>query len=295
MNSPDEIPKLRLAPRESLEDMIHREERLRRAAHLQRESDLENSLAPFRVGSVAYLNAVPLTRGLEDQVVFATPARLAEMLRRDELDAALVSLSEVLFHDAYDVLDGIAIACLGEVKSVLVAHRGPLEEAAEIFCDPASLSSVNLLRVLLAERGRHPKLSVLPEGVPPAELPAVLLIGDRAIEFDRAPHDHQITDLGYAWQEMTRLPFVFAVWALKKGTANARLRRQLREARDFGMDTLDYIIASRPEFDLNFRRDYFTWHIHYHLGADEKRGVARFVELLRRHGSQPVFDPHYVE
>jgi len=34
----------------------------------------------FRIGSVQYLNAVPLIRGIENEVVFATPARLAEML-----------------------------------------------------------------------------------------------------------------------------------------------------------------------------------------------------------------------
>ena len=67
----------------------------------------------FRIGSVQYLNAVPLTRGIEGEVVFATPAQLAEMLRRDELDAALVSITEVLLTDRYDILDGAAIASLG--------------------------------------------------------------------------------------------------------------------------------------------------------------------------------------
>jgi chorismate dehydratase len=106
----------------------------------------------FRIGSVKYLNAVPLTRGIESEVIFATPARLVEMLRNDELDAALVSLTEVLFNDRYDILDGIAIASLGEVYSVLLAHRKPIAEATEIFCDTASLTSVNLLKILLAER-----------------------------------------------------------------------------------------------------------------------------------------------
>ena len=80
----------------------------------------------FRIGSVKYLNAVPLTRGIESEIIFATPAKLAEMLRRDELDAALVSITEVLLNDRYDILDGIAIASLGEVYSVLLAHRKPL-------------------------------------------------------------------------------------------------------------------------------------------------------------------------
>ena len=149
MNTPDSLPKLRMAPRETADELARRLEREQRASNLQRESSLELSLAPFRVGSVRYLNAVPLTRGLEDEIIFDTPSKLAAMLQRDELDAALVSVIEVLFHDCYDILDGIAIASLGEVKSVLMAHRGPLNEAREVFCDPASLTSVNLLRVLV--------------------------------------------------------------------------------------------------------------------------------------------------
>ena len=56
---------------------------------------------------------MPLTRGLEDEIVFATPSELAKMLQRNELDAALVSVTEVLFNDLYDILDGVAIASLG--------------------------------------------------------------------------------------------------------------------------------------------------------------------------------------
>ena len=261
---------------------------------MQRESELENSLAPFRVGSVPYLNAVPLTRGLERQIEFIPPAQLAEKLRRGDLDAALVSITEVLFHDGYDVLDGIAVASLGEVFSVFLAHRVPLEQVTEVFCDTASLTSVNLLRVLLAERGLKPEFKPLPAYAEAGQHDAVLLIGNPAIEFRRTAHSHEIWDLGTAWYELTRLPFVYAIWALRRSKDNERLRRQLREARDFGLDTLDYLISSRPEFDLDFRRDYLGWHIHYHLGADEKRGIARFVELLRKHLPDPVFPPRFV-
>jgi chorismate dehydratase len=292
--SSEEIPKLRMASPEPMESVAHRTEREQRSANLQRESNLERSLAPFRVGSVGYLNAVPLTRGLEEEVIFATPAKLAELLRRDELDAALVSVVEALFTDRYDILDGIAIASLGEVKSVLLAHRGPLEEAREIFCDTASLTSLELVRVLLAERGLKPELKRL-ESYDFAALPDyALLIGDRALDLLLGPHEHALWDLGAAWYELTSLPFVYAVWALRRGVENATLRRQLREARDFGLDTLDTIIRSRTEYDLDFRQDYLSWHIHYHLGTDEKRGLARFIQLLRKHTAAPVFEPKFV-
>ena len=248
MSTPEKTPKLRLVPPESAEELAHRFERKSRPVLLQRESALENSLAPFKVGSVPYLNAAPLTRGLEDQIIFVPPAALAEKLRRDELDAALLSITEVLLNDRYDILDSIAIASLGEVRSVVLAHTQPLEEIREIHCDPASLAGMHLLKVLLTERGLKPAFVPLVDYKSAATAPNVFLIGNPAIEFICSSPPHEIYDLGTAWYEMTKLPFVFAVWALRR-IPNEPLRRHLREAKNFGLDTLDYIVSSRSEFD----------------------------------------------
>ena len=248
----------------------------------------------FRIGSVPYLNAAPLTRGLAGAITYVTPSKLAGLLRHDELDAALVSITEVLLHDRYDILDGVAIASLGEVYSVFLAHQKPLAEAREIFCDTASLTSVNLLKVLLAEKNIFPQFVPLENYAAAIEKDFVLLIGDRAIEFQRAPHPHEIFDLGAAWTELTKLPFVYAVWALRRGIENRELRGELRAAKHFGLENLDEIIATREEFDEAFRRDYFDWHIQYHLAEDEKRGIAKFCELLEKHRLGPVFPPKYV-
>ena len=304
MDSPENIPKFRMAAPESAADIARRLKHEQRAVNREREFGLEHSLAPFRVGSVEYLNAVPLTRGIEDQIVFTTPARLAELLRRDELDAALVSITEPLLNDRDDILDGVAIASLGEVYSVLLAHKKPLEQVKEIFCDPASLTSVNLLKVLLAERGLKPEFKPLENYKAAAEKDFVLLIGDRAIDFQRSrppspgsgatSTPHEIFDLGAAWFELTNLPFVYAVWALRRGVENKALRRLLRETRDFGMETLEVIIRNHTAYDLDFRKDYLGWQVHFHLGSDEKRGIAKFCELLRKHGLGPVFEPKFV-
>jgi chorismate dehydratase len=242
---------------------------------------------------VPYLNAAPLTRGLEDQIIFVPPSALAEKLRRDELDAALVSVTEVLLTDRYDILDGVAVASLGEVQSVFLAHQQPLKEIREIYCDPASLAGLHLLKVLLAEHGLKPELKPLPDYSSAARLQNVFMIGDPAIEFLRSSHPHEIWDLGVAWNELTSLPFVYAVWALRR-IPNEPLRRKLREAKNFGLDTLDYIISSRTEFDYAFRKDYLEWHIHYHLGTEERRGLARFIELLRKHHLGPVYEPRFL-
>ena len=157
-----------------------------------------------RIGSVPYLNSVPLTYGIEEETSFEVPSKLAELLRADELDAALVSITEVLFHEGYDVLDSVAVASHGPVKSVFLAHRQSLEEIQTIHCDTASLTSVNLLRVLLAERSLAPAFEPLPNYAHAAELDNVLLIGNPGIDFLRAPHEHAIWDLGAAWHELRR-------------------------------------------------------------------------------------------
>ena len=105
----DPIMKLRMAADNPVvaAKWLEREQAL---ANREREFGLEQSLGKFRVGSVKALNAVPLTRGIESEVVYEVPSKLAQMLQRDELDAALVSVVEALFHDRYDILDGIAVA-----------------------------------------------------------------------------------------------------------------------------------------------------------------------------------------
>lgn len=250
-----------------------------------------------RIGSVAYLNAAPLTRGIEAQTRFLTPSRLAVELARGDLDAALVSITEPLLTGRYDLLDGVGIIARGEVYSVFLAHRRPLNEVTEVYCDPASLTSVNLLKVLLAERGLRPQFRRLPDYATAARHDFVLLIGDPAIAFQRSPHDHAIFDLGQAWMELTGRPFVFAGWALRRGLDLAglnTLKTTLRNARARGQAELDAIIRERPEFDASFRREYFERYISYELGANERAGLAEFARRLEHHGLGPVSAPNFV-
>jgi len=247
-----------------------------------------------RIGSVPYLNSAPLTHGIEEETSFVVPSKLAEQLRAGELDAALVSITEVLFHEGYDVLDGVAVASQGPVKSVFLAHRQPLEEIQAIYCDTASLTGVNLLRVLLAERGLTPAFKPLPDYAQAAELENVLLIGNPGIDFLRALHDHAIWDLGAAWHELTGLPFVYAIWALRRGHHDEALSAKLRAAKENGLTNLVQIIAEHPDYDAEFRQAYLGGHIRYDLGENEKAGLSGFIELLKTHGDQSVYEPVFV-
>ncbi|MBX3748011.1 MAG: menaquinone biosynthesis protein [Verrucomicrobiae bacterium] len=248
----------------------------------------------LRAGSVPYLNAAPLVRGIEHRLRLAPPSDLAVSLRLGELDAALLSVTEALLHPGYDILDGPCVASDGEVHSVFLAHRQPLDCIQTVFCHTASLTSVNLLRVLLAERGLRPALRPLPEPDRAPDHDAALLIGDPAIAFRHLHPDLPVWDLGLAWQQLTGLPFVYAVWVLRRDADTTSLRAELQSAALRGQRELDLIIESAPERDAAFRRRYLTRHTRHHLGAREKAGLARFADYLRRHQPHPVFPPHYV-
>jgi hypothetical protein len=138
-------------------------------------------------------------------VQFDHPSLLCRQLADSELDGALVSSFEYLRNPIYSVVDGLAIASHGPVFSVILAHRGPIERLREVVVDPASETSVHLLRCLLGERGLAPEFVF--EGEMDAERGG-LLIGDQAIRFrqERA-EDFQILDLGAEWDRTTGQPF----------------------------------------------------------------------------------------
>jgi len=254
---------------------------------------LGSSAAP-RIGSVPYLNALPLVWGIEEAIRYEPPSRLAGLLRRRAIDAALVSVVEALFTGAYWVLDGVAIGSRGPVQSVILAHRKPLEQVEEIFCDTASLTSFNLLRTLLVQRGLRPRFRPLLDYRRARELDAVFLIGDQALRLAWEGTDHRIWDLGQAWHELTGLPFVYAVWAIRPEAATPELCRLLEKAGRAGRQRFKEAARRPGPCDAAFRETYLRRHVHYRLGPEEKRGLELFGEMLQRHGVRPVRPARFV-
>ena len=153
----------------------------------------------LRIGCVKYLNARPLIYGWPGEVVFDHPSVLCERLASGQLDVALVSSFEFLRNPVYTLVDGVSIASHGPVHSVFVAHSGELSEIEEIEVDPASQTSVNLLRCLMAENGMNPKFVIRSRLIQRALTPrlAKFFIGDQAIRFrDESAGTFQFWDLG---------------------------------------------------------------------------------------------------
>jgi chorismate dehydratase len=241
------------------------------------------ALANLRIGCVQYLNSKPLIHGYDGAVVFDHPAGLARDLAVGKLDVALVPTFEALRQPHYTLVEDVAIACDGPVYSVFLAYRGPLAKVRSIALDPASLTSVHLLQVLLREyHDLRPRLLALSDF--PDEAEAVLLIGNQAIEFrDRNRGRHQILDLGEEWKRCTGLPFVFAPWLLRPGLPNdVAIAGELRALKEYGVAHL-HEIARTDTHDPDFTGRYLTEHIRFALGDREKAGIAKFQDLLAKH------------
>jgi chorismate dehydratase len=144
-------------------------------------------LSTPRIGCVKYLNARPLIQGWPDPVVFDHPAALCRKLAAGELDVALVSSVEYLRRPQYLIIDGISIAAFGPVYSVILAYEDELARVNEIETDPASETSLALLRCLLAHRGLTPRLNSGNTGLQPVR-PAELHSSEGAAR-EQTPRD----------------------------------------------------------------------------------------------------------
>lgn len=251
-------------------------------------------LSGYRVGSVPYLNALPLTAGIESEIVRLPPSQLAVELERGRLDAALVSTAEILMSPRLRAMSGYGIVSRGPVLSVFLAHRTPLERIETVWVDPASLSSVNLLRVLLAGRGLRPRFLPLASYQEASRRDDVLLIGNPALAFLQTGSDHAIWDLGAAWQERTGLPFTYALWAIRDGVEAGPLVATLSAVARDGLARLPELIRGSTDFDLPLRQAYVGGHIQHRVDEAARQGVDRFAELLACHTGQRVHPVRWI-
>ena len=242
------------------------------------------ALRGLRIGCVQYLNSKPLIHGYDGPVLFDHPSGLARDLAAGRLDVALVPTFEALRSPHYALVEGVGIACDGPVYSVFLAHRGSLAGLRSVALDPASLTSVHLLQVLLREyHGVRPQmcdLAAFPEGAD-----AALIIGNQAIDFRQHNKEgYEILDLGEEWKRCTGLPFVFAPWLMRPDLPHAEeVADDLRALKAGGVAHLEEIIRTEPR-DPAFTRRYLTQHIRFELEAGEKAGMEKFRELLAKHG-----------
>jgi chorismate dehydratase len=256
---------------------------------------------PLRYGRIAFVNVAPvetafdagaLERGAD--VVAGVPTRLNAMLLAGELDVAAISAAHYLAHrDELELLGDLCIAADGPVRSVFLISPVPpaLLHGKTVAVTAQSASARELLAALLANvHGVHPRFEVVEDALAAARAgrPA-LVIGDDALAARGLCAPACIHDLGEAWRAWTGLPFVFAVWAVRRDVLAARpedvaaLASVLAQARAWGAThreaVINAAIARRP-FHRGLYADYFT-RLSYTLDARALRGLEHFDALRR--------------
>jgi chorismate dehydratase len=171
------------------------------------------------------------------------------------------------------------------VFSVFLAYQGNLKEIKTVSLDPASLTGVHLLRCILAEY-----YDIQPDYVSPDAYvegsAARLLIGNQAIDFRREHRDdYQYLDLGEEWMKQTSLPFVFALWLVRRGAPDASAAAcELRRIKELGTSNIPEIVRKEKRYDADFETQYLTTYIRYDLGSAEKAGIEKYRDLLAKYG-----------
>eukprot|EP00906_Rhabdomonas_costata_P018428 RCo026918 len=225
-------------------------------------------------GHIQYLNCTPLFTALQAhfdcgvyRFVDAVPARLNAMLRAGELDLTPTSSIEyAMAPEQYCLLPGLSISAVGPVLSVLLLSTVPIEEldGRPIGLTTESDTSVNLLKVLLAKRyglRNTFERTSLPVDEGMQHYPGMLVIGDAALKAvvygsgsgSVGQGRRYCYDLGELWKEFTGLPFVFALWIVRRKATEehgARLRQlaeDLLAAKQLASESYAQVAARCPE------------------------------------------------
>lgn len=246
---------------------------------------------PIRLGVVSYLNAKPLMQRLplDPQLTLTldVPARLGTLIDEGAVDAALVPVIDLVQPGrAWQIVSDACIGCEGETLTVRVFSRVPAERITRLHVDGDSHTSVVLAQVVWCEMF-DTALDVLPlkgtESVEECE--AILLIGDKVVN-NKLLDYHIQTDLGSAWKTLTGLPFVFAVWAAPRELELGDLADKLSRARDAGVEAAPLIAADLGPglgWPVELAKRYLTQRLKFTLGPRQREGLARFIELARKH------------
>lgn len=251
-----------------------------------------------RLGAVHYLNVRPLIYRLHEDPLFDlrfdAPSRCATLLAEGAIDLGTIPSIEYARADDYRIVPGLSISSLGEVASVALFSRVPVERVRTIAADTSSRTSVALLQILCARRfGIRPDLRPMapdPERML-AACDAALIIGDPALFLDQDAMGVLKVDLGAEWLALTGQPFVWAMWVGRPGAANAALIRRLQRARDEGLAHTDEIAADYSRGDgrrVAIGTRYLRDNMRYGLGGSEQAALATYYREAAALGLAPA-------
>jgi chorismate dehydratase len=279
---------------------------------------------PLRVSTIAFLNPAPLLYNFEHEPTAATlrqhydvhytsPSICAAELNSGAADLGLIPIAALTPELA--IVPNCTIASRDEVRSILLLVKNPshlpvaeaLQQVRTVAADTASRSSVAYTRILFEHfHQTRPTFLDLPADPPVmlASADAALLIGDPALlarEHRTAIDASSKTpllwlDLAHLWRELTGLPWVAAVWALRPeslapaGLSPQQLIADLTASRDAGLAHTEQLVnewTPRLALSSNTIRTYLRHNIHYTLDPDCLRAIELFRTLATKINALP--------
>ncbi len=236
----------------------------------------------MRIGKVSYSNTIPLFYSLKGfDIVEGHPSELVKKLRTGDIDAGIVSSVEVFFNpEDYFILPDMSISSRGRVCSVLLLSKKPVQDIKSVRITPSSLTSRYLLNFILKEvYGK--RVSEVPEGED-----AVLVIGDDALSL-REEYEFAC-DLGEEWFNHTGLPFVFALFLVRREVPQRDAGRLYREARASVKKFFEDLERGKVRLSDEFLNRYLFECIDYSLGEEHLRSLELFFSFMERETGKPA-------
>lgn len=243
----------------------------------------------WRIGAVSYLNTRPLLLGLAQEgfknridLVKSYPAKIAQDLLSGQIDIGLVPVAIIPQLTHPHIISNYVIGTNGAVASVALFSQVPIDEIKSIYLDYQSRTSVQLLKILLAQFWKKEvEFLAATEGYIDqiSGTTAGLIIGDRALDnLNKFPYMY---DLGLAWKQHTGLPFVFAAWVANQPIP-AEFMAAFDAANGYGVAHLEEVISLIPAneqvYDLH---KYYTENISYVYDEEKKLGLNAFLNLIK--------------
>jgi len=272
--------------------------------------------APPRISASSYSNTAPLiwsflygtNRGKFELILDNAPARSAELLAENRIDAALVPVIE--YQRIPDVLlvPSVCVGARQRVRSVCLVTKGKeLSEVKTVALDISSKTSVALTKIIFREfLGFEPVYKTAKPNLTEMlnDSDCALLIGDPALMIadcgfgvadlayfkSATPNpESQIRkfDLAETWKKFTGFGFVFAMWMANKDKTETARAIDFAAARDEGLAHLDEIISNYESEITLARADfkkYLAENISYSIDESMHKGLALYYDLAHRHG-----------
>lgn len=254
----------------------------------------------IRIGFSPFTSHLPITLNLEQtaqennipvETTLGSQEEICQKFFNDELDLALVSLSDYFQRPESYISSDVCVCSEGLVRSVLLYGRVQQPyQINTIALYPTSETFVLMTKILLAERfDIHPDFLFLDkkDKWELTDADAALLIGDCALrQPSRGDRFSFVWDMGQRWTQWTGIPFIYYFWLAKDKALGRFIAPTLSQTRDKGVEQLPSLAlqeARRLKIDPEYCHDYLNSKLSFRLGGRQRKGVEIFCRLAKKH------------